>query len=185
MVRRVGPTGGAFGFHNGHSNAGWLPLQFTHWCVKRHPGKEHLFRFQLRQVSPERSRSRDLVGPAKVGRVRATTADSIAFRLLATSGSASDVRLQSSALCVALRQRSHLSDLFALPVKHIAHSDGLIRDQSVCPRTAAWRLYATSYAARPFIFLTGPHDRNHVGHELGHLQGGLGAQHTDVNGKAL
>ena len=102
--RRVGPTGVAFGFRNGHSNLEWLPLQFPHCCVKRHPGKEHLFRFELWQVSPEHSQSRDLVGPAEVGWMRATTADSITFRRLATSGSASDVRLQSLALCVVLRQ---------------------------------------------------------------------------------
>ena len=68
-------------------------------------------------------------------------------RCLATSGSASDARLQSSVLWVALRQRSHLSDLLALAVKQIAYSDWLIRDKSVSPRAAAWRLYATSYAA--------------------------------------
>ena len=131
MVRRVGPTVVALGFRDGHSIAEWLPLQLVHWCVYRHPKKEHLFQFHCGMAPPECSRSRNFVGPAEAGHVKATSTNSMALRRLSTSESASDARLQSSGLWITLRQRSHLLDHMALPVKQIAYSDRLIRNQSI------------------------------------------------------
>ena len=112
----------------GSRSSSWLGIPVPGGCLGSsctggHTGNEHLFLFQLRQVSDDRSQCSRGFPPA-AGRVRATTADSIAFNRLVTSGSSSAARLQSSALWVALRQRSHRSDFLALSVKQIVYREG-------------------------------------------------------------
>ena len=108
------------GSTKGQSEAAWGPLHPEHMCLYLQFRKWQRFSLNRRQIPIDRWLRPVSLLPLL--EIRATTADSTAFILLAMSGSSSAVSVQSSVLCAALMQVSHLGTFFAFPVKHSVYN---------------------------------------------------------------